>query len=144
MRPTRRSIGLPRSLRFASALVLLSLMLLPAAASDAGPPMGLPVTELFPGAEFDPGVPAQARLFGFQPGERVLGFYEGEWYECTVSADTGGGVSVAWDDGTASMVHYDDVMAVGDPLAQPGVLRPGDRVMARFGDAFYEATLGIK
>ncbi len=76
MNCSARLHGNPVYRRLALALALAALVFTPATAGDAGPPMALPVSELFPGAQFDPTVPAQAKLFGFQPGERPIRHHE--------------------------------------------------------------------
>ena len=76
MNCSARLHGNPAYRRFALALALSALVFIPAMAGDAGPPMALPVADLFPGVQFDPTVPAQAKLFGFQPGERPMRHHE--------------------------------------------------------------------
>ena len=71
-----RLFGNPFARFVVFVMVLSAFVLVPAMAKDAVPPMGLSVTELFPGARFDPSVPAQAKLLGFQPGERPIRHHE--------------------------------------------------------------------
>ena len=75
------------------------------------------------------------------PGERVLAFYD-EWYEATVAGVMPDGVSINWDDGTNSMVSFDQLLPSETAIPGPNDLGVGQRVMVRFGDAFYEAAVG--
>ena len=76
------------------------------------------------------------------PGERILGYYEDAWYECTVVQVGPQGVQVNWDDGAASMVTLDQILPSESAIPQPSDLAVGQRVMARYGEGFYEATIG--
>lgn len=76
------------------------------------------------------------------PGERILGYYDGEWYECTVVSVDPQGLNVNWDDGTSSMVTYDQILPSESAIPGPGDLAPGQRVMVKFEEAFYEASIG--
>jgi hypothetical protein len=76
------------------------------------------------------------------PGERILGYYEDAFYECTVLNVTPGGVHVQWDDGTDSEVPMDSVLPSESAMPTPADVAIGQRVMAKYGDGFYEATVG--
>lgn len=76
-----------------------------------------------------------------KPGARVLGCYEGEWYEATVSQAQPDGVYLNWDDGTASMVSMEELR----PSTMPGPsdIGPGARVMAKYEEVFYECAIAF-
>lgn len=76
------------------------------------------------------------------PGERILGWYEDAYYECTVNSVMPNGVNVHWDDGTDSIVMFDQILPSESAIPGPGDLGIGMRVMAKFGDGFYEASVG--
>ena len=77
-----------------------------------------------------------------EPGERVLAFYEDAHYESTVLAVMPNGIHIQWDDGTDSVVPFETVLASESAVPTPADLGIGMRVMARYGDGFYEATVG--
>lgn len=86
-----------------------------------------------------PGVGGPSKGQQLNPGARVLGCYEGEWYEATVSQVQPDGVYLNWDDGTASMVSMGEFR----PSAMPGPsdIGPGARVMAKYEEVFYECAI---
>lgn len=75
------------------------------------------------------------------PGERILAYYEDAWYECTVAGIHDAGISVAWDDGTDSMVGFDQILPSESAMPGPADLGIGMRVMARYDEGFYEASI---
>jgi hypothetical protein len=75
------------------------------------------------------------------PGERVLAFWDDAWYEATVVGVDPSGIAVTWDDGATATVSLDEVLPSESALPNPGDLSQGQRVMARFEDAFHEATV---
>jgi len=74
------------------------------------------------------------------PGQRVLAYYEDGWYEATVAGVDARSVHINWDDGTSSPVEPDAVRQLVMP--GPGKIQAGQRVMARYEETFYEATVG--
>lgn len=75
------------------------------------------------------------------PGERVLAFWDDAWYEATVVGVDPSGIAVTWDDGATATVSIDEVLPSESAVPGPGDLSRGQRVMARFEDAFHEATV---
>ncbi len=76
------------------------------------------------------------------PGERVLAFYDDAHYETTVLAVLANGVHVQWDDGSDSVVPFDAVLPSESAVPTAADLAVGQRVMARYGDGFYECSVG--
>jgi hypothetical protein len=75
------------------------------------------------------------------PGERVLAFYEDAHYESTVLAVLPEGIHIQWDDGADSVVPFDAVLPSESAVPTPADLGVGQRVMARYGDGFYECSI---
>ena len=75
------------------------------------------------------------------PGERVLAFWEDAWYECTVIGLGPGAITVTWDDGSTASVALEEVLPSESAMPGPADLAQGQRVMARWEDAFHEATV---
>ncbi len=76
------------------------------------------------------------------PGERILAYYEDAYYECTVNSVMPNGINVAWDDGSETMVGFDQILPSEGSIPGPADLGMGMRVMAKSGDGFYEAAIG--
>lgn len=79
-----------------------------------------------------------------QPGEYILAYWEEDecWYECTANMVDQHGVHVAWQDGSTSHVPFDSIHPYNSTGATPQDLAPGMRVLAKYGDGWYEATVG--
>lgn len=76
------------------------------------------------------------------PGERVLAFYDDAHYESTVLAVLANGIHIQWDDGADSVVPFEAVLPSESAVPTMGDLAIGQRVMARYGDGFYESSVG--
>lgn len=71
----------------------------------------------------------------------MLAYYEDECFEATVQSVQPGGATIAWDDATVSFVDMDGLAPSTSAMPGPGDLQPGQRVMARFEDVFWESTV---
>lgn len=105
----------------------------PPPVEDAGDAPGFGGVQAPPPSGHDTDLPS--------PGERVLAFWDDAWYEATVVGVDPSGIEVTWDDGATATVSLDEVLPSESALPNPGDLSRGQRVMARFEDAFHEATV---
>ena len=80
-----------------------------------------------------------------QPGERILAYWEEDdcWYECTTNLVDGYGVHVTWDDGSTSQVPFDMIRPSEGSMPGSYDLSPGMRVMAKYGEGWYEAGVSL-
>jgi hypothetical protein len=76
------------------------------------------------------------------PGERILAYFDDAYYECTVNSVMPNGIHVAWDDGSDSVVGFDQVLPSESAIPGPADVAVGMRVMAKYELGFYECTVG--
>ncbi len=74
--------------------------------------------------------------------DRVLAWYEDGFYEAKLIESGPEGHHILWDDGADTWVTADQMRPSGTALATKGSVQPGQRVMAKYEEGFFEATVG--
>ncbi len=80
-----------------------------------------------------------------EPGERILAYWEEDdcWYECTTNMVDQYGVHVSWDDGSTSQVPFEMIRPSESAMPRSFDISNGMRVMAKYGEGWYEATVSL-